>query len=131
MKSLILYSREKLRGISEADNIVTLCLVAIAIPVGVYKYGLYATILTMFILYAAFTLFEIVFLGREIFAFRNLKKKNSREQGKLFYHLIAITVIFCGMLYLHDKAVYMLTASITIVMCLATGIGLFSLRFKK
>ncbi|PVY40416.1 hypothetical protein [Pontibacter virosus] len=131
MKSLILYSKEGLRGISKVDNIVTLCLVAVAIPIGIYEYGLYATVVTVFIFYAAFTLFEIVFLGREIFAFRNLKKKNSIEQGRLFYYLIALTIIFCGLLYLHDKTVYVLTASITIVMCFATGISLLSLRFKK
>lgn len=131
MKSLILYSQQKLRGISETDNIVTLCLLAIAIPVGADKYGWYATAIVVFIFYAAFTLFEIVFSGREIFAVKNFNKKNSIEQGRLFYHLIALTFIFCGLLYLHDRAIYIMTASITLVMSFATVVGLLSLKFKK
>ncbi|MDO6390802.1 hypothetical protein Q4E40_11740 [Pontibacter sp. BT731] len=131
MKSLILYSQGGLKGISKVDNIVILCLAAVAIPVGVNKYGLYVTAVVVFIFYAAFTLFEIVFSGKEIFTFKNLKKKNSIEQGRLIYHLIALTVVICGLLYLDDRTVYILVAGLTIVMCFATGISLLSLKFKK
>ncbi|WP_299706481.1 hypothetical protein [uncultured Pontibacter sp.] len=131
MKSLILYGRERLKNIGKADSLIRIGLFIIAGAVGTHKYGLYATAVIIFILYAAITLFEIVFSGKEIFNLNNLRKMNSVEQGRLFYHFIALIIVLWGMFYFQSRTVYVLTAALTIVLCFATGVGLLSTRFNK
>jgi hypothetical protein len=131
MKSLILYAKEKLADISKGGSLTRISFLVVALAVGIHKYGMHAAAITIFIFYAAITLFEIVFSGREIFTLNNLKKKNSIEQGRLFYHFIALIIVLSGMIYFQSKTVYILTAGLTIVLCFATGVGLLSTRFNK
>ncbi len=130
MRSLLLYGREELKGIGKFENLVTIGLLAVAIPVGIFEYGLNATLQTIFVYFAAVTLFGLVFSGREIFGMKNLTKMNSVEQGRCLYHILAFTCVVLGLLYLQHRAVYIFTATVTILMCFATGVSLLAARFK-
>ncbi|WP_162427361.1 hypothetical protein [Pontibacter pudoricolor] len=131
MKSLILYGVEELKSISKADNLIRLGLLIVAVVVGTNKYGSLATAETVFVFYSSISLFAIAFSGGKIFTQKNLRKTNSIEQGRLFYHLISIMIVISGLLYFQSRTVYIFIAAFTIIFCFVAGVSMLSIKLKK
>ncbi|AKD03298.1 hypothetical protein PKOR_09400 [Pontibacter korlensis] len=131
MKSLILYGREELKSIGKADNLIRLGLLIVSIFVGANKYGSLATAETIFVFYSAISLFAIAFSGRKIFTQKNLRKSNSIEQGRLFYHLISIIIVLSGLLYFQSRTAYIFTAAFTIIFCFVAVVSMLLIKPKR
>ncbi|WP_162426098.1 hypothetical protein [Pontibacter pudoricolor] len=131
MKSLVLYVREELKNIGNTDTLISIGLLIIGLVVGINKYGSQATVVVIFVFFSAFTLFEIVFSGKEIFSLNNRRKNNSIEQGRFLYHLISLFIVLLGLLYFHSRTVYIFTAAFTIIFCFVAGVSMLATKFKR
>jgi hypothetical protein len=130
MKSLLLYSKKELQNIHRIDNLIRLGLLILAIGLAINQYGLYPTLLTIFIVYSAASLSSAMYLGKEIFDLNNLRIGISIERGRFLYHLISMVFILSVMFYLNNKTVYIFTATLIGIIYFSVGVFKLSKRFN-
>jgi len=103
MNELSQYIKYRVERLKKTDGLITLSFFVIGVSVGIWKYDLEPTALTVFIFFSGLVFAE--FVSGPKFYLSNYKKRSTSEKGRIIFTLILLTTIVIAHLFLWSRFV--------------------------